>query len=70
MSVTRSRLAWHNNHHAFPVSPRHGLKWYEIDVNWYGIWILKQLGLASHTSRTTLPARTPLANLSPSIPER
>ena len=25
---------------------RHGLKWYEIDMNWYGIWALKMLGLA------------------------
>lgn len=37
---------WHNNHHAHPVSARHGLKWYEVDTNWYGIWALKKLGLA------------------------
>jgi stearoyl-CoA desaturase (delta-9 desaturase) len=37
---------WHNNHHAHPVSARHGLKWYEIDPNFYGIWILSKLGLA------------------------
>ena len=37
---------WHNNHHAHPVSARHGLKWYEIDLNWYGIWALQKLGLA------------------------
>jgi fatty-acid desaturase len=37
---------WHNNHHAHPVSARHGLKWYEFDPNYYGIWILKQFGLA------------------------
>jgi stearoyl-CoA desaturase (delta-9 desaturase) len=37
---------WHNNHHAHPTSARHGLKWYEIDFNWYGIWILHKLGLA------------------------
>ena len=37
---------WHNNHHAHPTSARHGLKWYEIDLNWYGIWALKMLGLA------------------------
>jgi fatty-acid desaturase len=48
---------WHNNHHAYPVSARHGLKWYEIDFNWYGIWILGQLGLASHIHRAKLPAR-------------
>ncbi|MGA7929532.1 MAG: fatty acid desaturase [Candidatus Sulfotelmatobacter sp.] len=38
---------WHNNHHACPVSARHGLKWYEIDLNWYTIWMFKQLRLAS-----------------------
>ncbi len=37
---------WHNNHHAIPVSARHGLTWYEIDVNWYGICALRSLGLA------------------------
>ena len=37
---------WHNNHHAHPVSARHGLKWYEIDPNFWGIWILEKLGLA------------------------
>jgi fatty-acid desaturase len=37
---------WHNNHHAHPVSARHGLRWYEVDLNWYGIWTLKKLGLA------------------------
>jgi stearoyl-CoA desaturase (delta-9 desaturase) len=24
---------WHNNHHAHPTSARHGLRWYEVDVN-------------------------------------
>jgi len=37
---------WHNNHHANPVSARHGLAWYEIDVNYWGIWLLSRLGLA------------------------
>jgi stearoyl-CoA desaturase (delta-9 desaturase) len=37
---------WHNNHHAHPVSARHGLRWYEIDPNFYGIWLLSKLGLA------------------------
>jgi stearoyl-CoA desaturase (delta-9 desaturase) len=37
---------WHNNHHAHPVSARHGLAWYEFDVNYYGIWVLEKLGLA------------------------
>ncbi|MCC7242862.1 MAG: fatty acid desaturase [Acidobacteria bacterium] len=37
---------WHNNHHAHPVSARHGLAWYEIDVNYAGIKALESLGLA------------------------
>ena len=37
---------WHNNHHAFPTSARHGLKWYEIDLNWWGIRVLQLLGVA------------------------
>ena len=38
---------WHNNHHAHPVSARHGLKWYEFDPNYYGIWLLEKVGLAT-----------------------
>ena len=37
---------WHNNHHAHPTSARHGLAWYEIDLNWMGISTLRLLGLA------------------------
>ena len=37
---------WHNNHHAHPVSARHGLAWYEMDINYYCIWVLSKLGLA------------------------
>lgn len=45
---------WHNNHHANPVSARHGLTWYEIDVNYYGIRLLERLGLASHIKTARL----------------
>ncbi|MBI3474578.1 MAG: acyl-CoA desaturase [Acidobacteria bacterium] len=37
---------WHNNHHAHPQSARHGLAWYEFDLNWYGIAALRTVGLA------------------------
>jgi sn-1 stearoyl-lipid 9-desaturase len=37
---------WHNNHHAHPRSARHGLAWYEIDINWWGIRALQFLRLA------------------------
>lgn len=36
---------WHNNHHAHPLSARHGLAWYEVDFNWYGIRAAQWLGL-------------------------
>jgi stearoyl-CoA desaturase (delta-9 desaturase) len=43
---------WHNNHHAHPVSARHGLAWYEFDPNYYFIWLLEKVGLAKkvHTA--------------------
>jgi fatty-acid desaturase len=37
---------WHNNHHAHPTSARHGLAWYEIDMTWVNIWLLRQIGVA------------------------
>jgi stearoyl-CoA desaturase (delta-9 desaturase) len=46
---------WHNNHHAHPTSARHGLAWYEFDLNWYGIWTLKKLGLAKQVYCVKLP---------------
>jgi sn-1 stearoyl-lipid 9-desaturase len=59
---------WHNNHHAHPVSARHGLAWYEIDLNWYGIWVLSKLGLAHDIYRYKLAEKDrPLSNV-PAIP--
>jgi stearoyl-CoA desaturase (delta-9 desaturase) len=37
---------WHNNHHAFPTSARHGLWWWQFDMSWLTILALKKLGLA------------------------
>jgi len=37
---------WHNNHHAFENSCRHGLKWWQVDVTWYTIKLLEFFGLA------------------------
>ena len=38
---------WHNNHHAFPFSARHGLRWFELDVTWMTIQLLERVGLAT-----------------------
>ncbi len=37
---------WHNTHHAFPTSARHGLQWWQIDVSYWVIRGLAWLGLA------------------------
>jgi stearoyl-CoA desaturase (Delta-9 desaturase) len=36
---------WHNNHHAFPTSARHGLRWWQLDVSFLVIRCLEGLGL-------------------------
>jgi stearoyl-CoA desaturase (Delta-9 desaturase) len=36
---------WHNNHHAFPTSARHGLKWWQFDLSWVIIRTLARFGL-------------------------
>jgi sn-1 stearoyl-lipid 9-desaturase len=38
---------WHNNHHAFQYSARHGMQWWEIDITWMTIQLLEALGLAT-----------------------
>jgi stearoyl-CoA desaturase (delta-9 desaturase) len=46
---------WHNNHHAHPTSARHGLAWYEFDISWISLKLLKAVGLAKSikVARTT-----------------
>ncbi|MBW4507128.1 MAG: fatty acid desaturase [Scytonematopsis contorta HA4267-MV1] len=39
---------WHNNHHTFQFSARHGLEWWEIDLTWITIQLLQSLGLATN----------------------
>jgi stearoyl-CoA desaturase (delta-9 desaturase) len=36
---------WHNNHHHFPNSARQGFRWWEIDISYYGLYLLSCLGL-------------------------
>ncbi len=37
---------WHNNHHAFPTSARHGLRWWQLDLSYLFIKTLQIMGLA------------------------
>ena len=50
---------WHNNHHAHPVSARHGLAWYEFDVNYYCIWLLSKVGLAQKVQVAKFDPKNP-----------
>lgn len=36
---------WHNNHHAYPRMAKHGHKWWEFDITWVAISLLRKLGL-------------------------
>ena len=39
---------WHNNHHAFPTSARHGLAWYELDLSYLQIKLFEKLCLVKN----------------------
>ena len=45
---------WHNNHHAHAASARHGLAWYEFDMNWIVIRMLQILGIATDVRQVDL----------------
>jgi fatty-acid desaturase len=47
---------WHNNHHAHPVSASHGMAWWELDFNYWGIKLLEVLGLAKNVKVAHLTA--------------
>ncbi|KVI06036.1 hypothetical protein Ccrd_015623 [Cynara cardunculus var. scolymus] len=44
---------WHNNHHAFEYSARHGLEWWQVDISWYIIRFLESVGLATNVKLPT-----------------
>ena len=44
---------WHNTHHAFPTSARHGLRWWQIDVSY---WVIRGLALLRLAWDVRLPS--------------
>ncbi len=44
---------WHNNHHAFPTSARHGFHWWQIDVSY---WVIRLLAMVRLAWNVKLPA--------------
>jgi stearoyl-CoA desaturase (Delta-9 desaturase) len=49
---------WHNNHHAFPTSARHGLRWWQIDASY---WFIRALALVGLAWDIRLPTKEALA---------
>jgi stearoyl-CoA desaturase (delta-9 desaturase) len=45
--------AWHHNHHAFPRSAFHGLRWYELDPSGWMIMAMAKLGLVWDVERVS-----------------
>jgi len=45
---------WHNNHHAFPTSARHGLRWWQVDISY---WVIRGLWLVGLAWKVKVPAR-------------
>ncbi len=39
---------WHNNHHHCKTSVRQGIKWWEIDISFYLLFLMEKLGLVSN----------------------
>jgi stearoyl-CoA desaturase (delta-9 desaturase) len=52
---------WHNNHHAFPFSARHGMEWFELDMTWWHVRLLAFLRLADRVRVPTALMRGKLA---------
>ena len=51
---------WHNNHHAFPRSARHGMSWKQPDPSAWAIWLMEKMGLIKDVvliSRKRIEAR-------------
>jgi stearoyl-CoA desaturase (delta-9 desaturase) len=42
---------WHNNHHAFPASAFHGMRWWQIDLTGLSIRLYEALGLVKKVVR-------------------
>lgn len=60
VSVLAFGEGWHNNHHAFEFSARHGLEWWQFDMTWMMVCALEKLGLASNVK---LPSEKQKARL-------
>jgi stearoyl-CoA desaturase (delta-9 desaturase) len=58
--------SWHNNHHAFPASARHGIMKGQLDLGFHFVQALERLGLAWDVQTPErLPKREGITPLTP-----
>ncbi len=70
LSLLSMGESWHHNHHAFPRSARHGLRWYEVDPTAWAIKGLRAAKLAWNVveiSPERQRQRMPISELSPTM---
>jgi stearoyl-CoA desaturase (delta-9 desaturase) len=60
---------WHNNHHAFPYSARHGFRWWQVDLAWYVIWLMERVRLAWDVKRPRFSTRREFSSSAPLLDE-
>lgn len=46
---------WHNNHHWYPGAARQGFFWWEVDLTYYGLWLLSRIRIIRNLH--AVPAR-------------
>jgi len=49
---------WHNNHHHYPSSARQGFYWWELDVCFLGLCLMRSLGLARKLKTVPLDVKS------------
>ena len=50
---------WHNNHHAYQTSARHGLRWWEIDMTYLSIQVMRLFRVAYDIRMPKIRSATP-----------
>ncbi|NUN47538.1 MAG: fatty acid desaturase [Candidatus Brocadiae bacterium] len=63
---------WHNNHHWYQHSCRQGIRWYEVDMTWYGLKALSFIGIVRNMRpfrhAPEVPAPQPQPEPAPAAP--
>jgi stearoyl-CoA desaturase (delta-9 desaturase) len=57
---------WHNNHHFYPTTANQGWFWWELDLSWMALRVLRSIGVVRDLR--TPPQRIRLAHLAGAVP--